>query len=83
MAEIWRTRGRRLIHRSDRSSQYLSIRYTERLAVAGVKLRVGGVGTPTKNAFAESIIGLDGTEGGDDGYFGHALPGMRRQSGGG
>jgi len=37
----------RLIHHSDRGVQYVSIRYTERLAEAGLEPSVGSVGTPT------------------------------------
>ena len=51
-----------LIHHSDRGSQYLSIRYTERLAEAGVETSVGSVGDSYDNALAESIIGLYKTE---------------------
>ena len=47
-----------LIHHSDRGSQYLSIRYTERLAEAGVETSVGSVGDSYDNALAETIIGL-------------------------
>lgn len=47
-----------LIHHSDRGSQYLSIRYTERLADAGVEASVGSRGDSYDNAMAESIIGL-------------------------
>jgi len=47
-----------LIHHSDRGSQYLSIRYTERLAEAGIDTSVGSVGDSYDNALAESIIGL-------------------------
>jgi transposase InsO family protein len=36
--------GSRLVHHSDRGSQYVSIRYTERLAEAGVEPSVGSVG---------------------------------------
>ena len=52
----------RLIHHSDRGSQYLSIRYSERLADAGVEPSVGGVGDSYDNALAESVIGLFKTE---------------------
>ena len=52
-----------LIHHSDRGSQYLSIRYTERLAAAGVEASVGSVGDSYDNALAETIIGLYKTEG--------------------
>ncbi len=51
-----------LIHHSDRGSQYLSIRYTERLADAGIDTSVGSVGDSYDNALAESIIGLFKTE---------------------
>jgi len=51
-----------LIHHSDRGSQYLSIRYTERLAEAGVDTSVGSVGDSYDNAMAETIIGLYKTE---------------------
>ena len=52
----------RLVHHSDRGSQYLSIRYTERLAEAGIEPSVGSVGDSFDNALAESIIGLYKTE---------------------
>ena len=51
-----------LVHHSDRGSQYLSIRYTERLAEAGVETSVGSVGDSYDNALAETIIGLYKTE---------------------
>jgi transposase InsO family protein len=51
-----------LIHHSDRGSQYLSIRYTERLADAGIEPSVGSVGDSYDNALAETIIGLYKTE---------------------
>ena len=51
-----------LIHHSDRGSQYLSIRYTERLQHAGIEPSVGRVGDSYDNALAESIIGLYKTE---------------------
>ncbi len=50
------TRG--LVHHSDRGSQYVSIRYTERLAEAGVEPSVGSVGDSYDNALAETINGL-------------------------
>lgn len=50
--------GRGLVHHSDRGSQYLSIRYTERLAEAGVEPSVGSVGDSYDNALAETINGL-------------------------
>ena len=42
--------------------QYLSIRYTERLAEAGIEPSVGSVGDSYDNALAETIIGLYKTE---------------------
>jgi putative transposase len=51
-----------LVHHSDRGGQYLSIRYTERLAAAGIEPSVGSVGDSYDNALAESIIGLFKTE---------------------
>ena len=47
-----------LIHHSDRGSQYVSIRYTERLAKAGIEPSVGSVGDSYDNALAETINGL-------------------------
>jgi Transposase and inactivated derivatives len=47
-----------LIHHSDRGSQYVSIRYTERLAEAGIEPSVGSIGDCYDNALAETIIGL-------------------------
>jgi transposase InsO family protein len=52
----------RLIHHSDRGVQYLSIRYTERLAEAGIEPSVGSTGDSYDNALAESVIGLYKTE---------------------
>lgn len=57
-----RPHGDGLIHHSDRGSQYLAIRYTERLAAAGVERSVGTVGDSYDNALAETIIGLYKTE---------------------
>jgi transposase InsO family protein len=51
-----------LIHHSDRGVQYLSIRYTERLAEAGIEPSVGSRGDSYDNALAESVIGLYKTE---------------------
>ena len=51
-----------LVHHSDSGSQYLSIRYTERLAEAGIDPSVGSVGDSYDNALAESTIGLFKTE---------------------
>lgn len=47
-----------LIHHSDRGSQYLSIRYTDRLADAGAVRSVGSRGDSYDNALAESVNGL-------------------------
>jgi putative transposase len=51
-----------LIHHSDRGVQYLSIRYTDRLAEAEIEPSVGSVGDSYDNALAETIIGLYKTE---------------------
>ena len=50
--------GKTLIHHSDRGSQYLSIRYSERLAEAGIEPSVGSRGDSYDNALAETINGL-------------------------
>src|SRR5678815_4706108 len=47
-----------LVHHSDRGSQYVSIRYSERLAEAGIEPSVGSTGDSYDNALAESINGL-------------------------
>ena len=60
---IWSRSGvEGVVHHSDRGSQYLSIRYSERLAEAGAQPSVGSVGDSYDNALAESIIGLFKTE---------------------
>lgn len=51
-----------LIHHSDRGSQYLSIRYTERLAQANIDASVGSIGDSYDNAMAETVNGLYKTE---------------------
>jgi transposase InsO family protein len=51
-----------VVHHSDRGSQYLSIRYSERLAEARAEPSVGSVGDSYDNALAETIIGLYKTE---------------------
>ena len=51
-------KGMGLVHHSDRGSQYLSIKYTERLADAGIEPSVGSVGDSYDNALAETINGL-------------------------
>jgi putative transposase len=53
-----RRRDGELIHHSDRGVQYVSIRYTERLAEAGIEPSVGSVGDSYDNAVAETINGL-------------------------
>jgi transposase InsO family protein len=55
-------KGSGLIHHSDRGSQYVAIRYTERLTEAGVEPSVGSVGDSYDNALAETINGLYKTE---------------------
>lgn len=52
----------RLVHHSDRGVQYLSIRYTERLAAEGIEPSVGSKGDSYDNALAETMIGLFKTE---------------------
>ena len=62
---IWQRKtpdNKSLIHHSDRGSQYLSIKYTERLAEAEIDLSVGTVGDAYDNALAECVIGLFKTE---------------------
>ncbi len=54
--------GGELVHHSDRGSQYVSIRYTERLTEAGIEPSVGSVGDSYDNALAETVIGLFKTE---------------------
>ena len=51
-----------LVHHSDRGTQYLSMRYTDRLADAGIAPSVGSRGDSYDNALAESLIGLFKTE---------------------
>ena len=61
---IWRRQQRLdgLVHHSDQGSQYLAIRYTDRLADAGAVASVGSRGDSYDNALAESTIGLYKTE---------------------
>ena len=47
-----------LTHHSDRDGPYLSIRYTERLVVAGIDPSEGSIGGPYDNALAETLNGL-------------------------
>lgn len=56
LSDQWRDHGS--MHHSDRGSQYLSIKYTERLAEAGIEPSVGSVGDSYDNALAETINGL-------------------------
>ena len=51
-----------MVHRSDRGVQYVSIKYSERLAAAGIEPSVGSVGDSYDNALAETVIGLFKTE---------------------
>jgi len=51
-------RGGGLVHHSDRGGQHVSIRYTERLAAAGIEPSVGSIGDSYDNALAETVIGL-------------------------
>ena len=51
-----------LIHHSDRGTQYVSMRYTDRLSESGIAPSVGSRGDSYDNALAESIIGLFKTE---------------------
>ena len=51
-----------LVHHSDRGTQYLSMRYTDRLADEGIAPSVGSRGDSYDNALAESVIGLFKTE---------------------
>jgi putative transposase len=51
-------RGSGLVHHSDRGVQYVSIKYTERLAAAGIEPSVGSVGDSYDTALAETINGL-------------------------
>jgi transposase InsO family protein len=55
-------KGAGLVAHSDRGSQYLAIRYTERLSEAGIEPSVGSVGDSHDNALAETINGLYKTE---------------------
>lgn len=57
-----RDHSHKLVHHSDRGSQYLSISYSQRLAEAGIAASVGSRGDSYDNALAETIIGLYKTE---------------------
>ncbi|WP_258182262.1 IS3 family transposase, partial [Burkholderia multivorans] len=56
------TQSDRLVHHSDRGSQYVSIRYSDRLSEAGINPSVGSTGSAYDNALAETINGLYKTE---------------------
>jgi len=51
-----------LVHHRDRGTQYLSMRYTDRLADGGIAPSVGSRGDSYDNALAESVIGLFKTD---------------------
>jgi len=51
-----------VVYHTDRGSQYTSIRFSERLAEAGIQPSVGAVGSSYDNALAETINGLYKTE---------------------
>ena len=57
---LWARKGpfAGLVHHSDRGVQYLAVRYTERLAEAGIATSVGSRGDSYDNALAESVHGL-------------------------
>jgi len=58
---MWTRRGAQLeglVHHSDRGSQYVAVRYTQRLAEAGAVRSVGSRGDSYDNAMAESVVGL-------------------------
>jgi transposase InsO family protein len=60
---LWaRSDAKGVVHHSDAGSQYLSIRYTDRLAEARVEPSVGSIAHSYDNALAETIIGLYKTE---------------------
>ncbi len=62
---LWDRRGAGfagLVHHSDRGTQYLSMRYTDRLVDAGIAPPVGSTGEAYDNALAETVIGLFKTE---------------------
>jgi transposase InsO family protein len=60
---LWSRSGiQGVVHHSDHGSQYLSIRYSERLTEARAQPSVGSVGDSYDNALAETIIGLYKTE---------------------
>ena len=51
-----------LVHHADRGVQYVSIKYTERLATAGIEPSFGSIGDSCDNALAETINGLHKAE---------------------
>jgi hypothetical protein len=60
LEQVMRSRSvpKSVVHHYDRGSQYLSIRYWERLAEAGIEPAFGSVGDSYDNSLAETIIGL-------------------------
>lgn len=60
-----------LVHHSDRGSQYVSIRYTKRLAEAGIEPSVGSKGDSYDNALAETINGLQNQRAPLSGQYGY------------
>ena len=62
---IWQRKtpdNKSLVHHSDRGSQYLSIKYTERLAADEIDLSAGPVGHAYANALAQCVLGLSTPE---------------------
>jgi transposase InsO family protein len=60
---LWARKPRQpLIHHSDRGSQYIAIRYTDRLSQQDISVSVGTTGDAYDNALAETINGLYKTE---------------------
>jgi len=56
---VWLRSGiKGVVHHSDHGSQYLSIRYTERLCEVGAQPSVGSIGDSYDNALAETVVGL-------------------------
>ena len=69
-----RGRPKGVIHHSDKGSQYLSIKYGERLKQSGLAASVGTTGDSYDNALAESVNGLYKTQVID--YFKHEWEGV-------
>ena len=62
ICQLWPSKLDKLVHKPDCGSQYLTIKYTERLSEPRMGPSVGNVGEPYDNAQAESTIGLFKTE---------------------